>query len=221
EARIASMEAQLAGTRADLEQQARAAETRATQAEAELAAARAELAARPETPTPVDASEQISAIIQASERAATRIIDVAGQAHQEQVEQLDRMRAQVREEADRMVSWREQLGPIVHSIRSSIDRARARIDDIPDRIREALNPLGEAIDSVNDQLTSLVEEVAEPATSEDERGPGGAEDDDRSEPERPDDSSAPIRAIRLDEPEAARTGDATDDPGTHPGWHRR
>lgn len=176
--------------------------------EAELAAARAELSARPAPASAVDTSDQISAILQASERAATRVIDLAADAHREQAEQIDRLRERIRGEAERLAEWRKGLEPAVGSIRSSIDRARTKLDEIPDRIREALAPLGEAVDAVSEQFVTLVDRAAEPEVQTD-AGP----------PERDPavEAASLIRSIHLDERENARAVDGSEDPGT-PGW---
>jgi chromosome segregation ATPase len=226
ESRVGSLEGQLAGVRGNLEQRARVAESRATELGAELAGAREELRARAEAPPAADTSEQVSAILDAAERAAIRIIDLAGTTHREQVEQMDRMRAQVREETEQLAGWRRQLDPIVRSIQSSMDRARARISDVPDRIRDALEPVGEAMESVNDQLNSLAEgathteddqrvrqEPRSEAPPEDE--PVAREPEETTAPEEP---AAPVRPLHAGD-EVDLTNEGSGKPGNRPGWH--
>jgi len=165
ESRVADLEAQLVGVRTSLEKRAREAELRADRLEAKLAAAQHELREsleRPPSAAEPATSEHVTHILETAERAATRIIELAGTTHREHVEQLDRLRSEVREETERLATWRRQLEPMVLSIRSSIERAKTKIEDVPDRIRQALDPLGQAIDSVNDRLSGLVDEASAP-----------------------------------------------------------
>lgn len=194
ESRVANLEAQLAGVRAGLEQRAREAEARARALDAELAEARDQLRAGAEAPSGPAVGPDFSDIL---ETAANRIIELVGTTHRAQLEQMDRLRDQVREETERLATWRRQLAPLVGSIQSTVDRARARVEDVPERIRDALDPLGEAIDSVNEQLLRLVEEAAETESEDDQPDPeevsvddsGGADPDAASTP-------APIHPLR-------------------------
>ena len=212
ESRVASLETQLVGVRAGLEKRARDAELRADRLEAQLVAAQRDLREsldRPAGPEP-DTSEHVSRILETAERAATRIIELAGTTQREHLEQLDRVREDLREEGRRIASWRDQVEPMVSSIRSSMDTARSRIDDVPNRIREALAPLGEAIESVNDQLGGLLERATDRASGGEPASEAPTADLDTTEEPAtgtsPDgsptrDGSAPVHPLPLREEE--------------------
>ena len=138
-------------------QRARSAETRVdelgaelrsvrVELEAEIAAARAELeAARADAEepprVPCRTAAELSAALEAGERAMVQIMDGARGRAAEELREAERACREILAEIERLTAWRDRLAPLVGAVRSSIEDARGRAAGIGDRVDEAVDPL--------------------------------------------------------------------------------
>jgi hypothetical protein len=155
EHRIRQAEARLA----ELEEQLRARDQMMAQLHTELEAR--ELLAAPmeteepqaeeESPplTPKFMTEELSKIVVAAEASTSQIIERAWAATRDQIVDADRLWQDVQGEAMRFASWREEAEAIVQAVKGSIQAARAKIEEVPMRVQEALAPAVEAMVEVD------------------------------------------------------------------------
>jgi hypothetical protein len=99
--------------------------------------------------TPAYMSEELANVVKAAEESATRIIERAWEATRTQISQVDRLWREVQAEIVRFAAWREHVDPLISTMQGYIDEARARIDEVPRRIQEALSPAAEAMAAVD------------------------------------------------------------------------
>jgi hypothetical protein len=155
EHRIRQAEARLA----ELEEQLRGRDQLMAQLQTELEA-REFLAAHAQTETQADVeeppplttkfmTEELSKIVVAAEESTSQIIERAWAATRDQIVETDRLWRDVQGEAVRFASWREDAEAIVDSVRDSIQAARAKIEEVPMRVQEALAPAVEAMVEVD------------------------------------------------------------------------
>jgi hypothetical protein len=150
EARLAELEEQirsrdqlLAQVRDEMEARALA----SSQMEDDQAAPPAE--EEPPPLTPKFMTEELSKIVVAAEESTSQIIERAWAATRDQIIEADRLWRDVQFEAVRFASWREDAEVTVQSVKASIQAARAKIEDVPQRVQEALAPAVEAMVEVD------------------------------------------------------------------------
>lgn len=99
--------------------------------------------------TPKFMTEELSKIVVAAEESTSQIIERAWAATRDQIIEADRLWRDVQGEAVRFASWREDAEEIVESVKRSIREARAKIDEVPQRVQEALAPAVDAMVEVD------------------------------------------------------------------------
>lgn len=107
-------------------------------------------------------NEELATILGAAEESATRIIERARQATQQQVAEAERVWREAQSQISRFASWRERVDPALRSAQSKIEDARTRIDEVPERIRQALAPLADAIALLDGNLADVTSTVTPP-----------------------------------------------------------
>jgi len=137
------LEAELRSVRVELEAELRSVRV---ELEAEIAAARAELeAARADAEepprVPCRTAAELSAALEAGERAMVQIMDGARGRAAEELREAERACREILAEIERLTAWRDRLAPLVGAVRSSIEDARGRAAGIGDRVDEAVDPL--------------------------------------------------------------------------------
>jgi uncharacterized coiled-coil protein SlyX len=158
--------------------------------------------------------EELARVLSAAEEGAARIIHRAAITAQDQLARSTKAWEELRGEAAKVASWGQSMVPVITTVRSHLGEVRARIDDIPNRIQEALAPLAAAMTSIQESLVDL-SSVCRTFTSPDwisvDRGaesPNGQVEPD---------------VIRVPEAASTRVDQPRDDLGASepaPGWMR-
>lgn len=118
--------------------------------------------ARP-APAPMGfVSEELSKVVQAAEESAAAIIRRAWEATRDQIAEVERLWVEVQDEVLRFAAWRQQVEPVIESVRESIREANQRIAALPERILEAVRPAVEAMVAVDRGMSAFAEASALP-----------------------------------------------------------
>jgi chromosome segregation ATPase len=102
-------------------------------------------------------TEELSRVVAAAEESATRIIERAWSTTRQQITEADRLWREVQAEVIHFGSWRQHVEPKIGTVLGSIEEAKARIDEISERIQEALRPTVEAIGSVDESMADFAQ----------------------------------------------------------------
>ncbi len=100
-------------------------------------------------------SEELAGILAAAEESAAGIVERARITTERQITESTRLWREVEAEVARFSSWREQIEPVIQRIASKVDDVRARIEEVPERIREALAPMADSISSLDSDMAEL------------------------------------------------------------------
>ncbi|MDP8957165.1 MAG: hypothetical protein M3N24_09450 [Actinomycetota bacterium] len=100
-------------------------------------------------------SEELAGILAAAEESAAGIVERARITTERQITESTRLWREVEAEVTRFSSWREQIEPVIRRIASKVDDVRARIEEVPERIREALAPMADSISSLDSDMAEL------------------------------------------------------------------
>jgi hypothetical protein len=74
---------------------------------------------------------------------------------QRQIARSNRVWREVQAEVSRFASWRQEVEPVIRNVQSKVDSVRSEIEEVPERIRQALAPMADAISSVDADLAEL------------------------------------------------------------------
>jgi cell division septum initiation protein DivIVA len=100
-------------------------------------------------------TEELAGILTAAEDSAARIIERARETADRQLERSNRMWSEVQVEVARFASWRDEVEPVIRTVQSKVENVRSFIEEVPERIREALAPMAESISSIDSDLAEL------------------------------------------------------------------
>jgi hypothetical protein len=93
-----------------------------------------------------------------AEESAARIIERAWEATRAQISEVDRLWREVQAEIVRFAAWRQHIDPLIGAVQGYIDEAaRARLDEVPRRIQEALSPAAEALAAVDAGMSEFAQ----------------------------------------------------------------
>ena len=67
----------------------------------------------------------------------------------------NRLGREVQADVARFASWRDQVEPVIRQVLSKVDSVRSIVDDVPERIRQALAPMADAISSIDADMAEL------------------------------------------------------------------
>jgi len=115
---------------------------------------------RPEVTTSF--SEELAGILAAAEESAAGIVERARSTTERQITESTRLWREVEAEVARFSSWREEVEPVIRRIASKVDDVRVRIEDVPERIREALAPMADSISSIDADMAELAAATTPP-----------------------------------------------------------
>ena len=117
--------------------------------------------------TPRFLSDELSTILSAAEESATRIIERARQATEQQVADAQAVWREAQTQVARFAAWRERVDPLLRSTQGGIDEVRGRIEEVPNQIRQALAPLADAVAALGRDLADVANKASPPMS------PGG------------------------------------------------
>ena len=107
-------------------------------------------------------SEELAGILAAAEESAAGIVERARITTERQITESTRLWREVEAEVSRFASWREQVEPVIRRIAGKVDDVRTRIEEVPERIREALAPMADAISSLDSDMAELAAATTPP-----------------------------------------------------------
>ncbi|MGH2811314.1 MAG: hypothetical protein ACRDI1_01195, partial [Actinomycetota bacterium] len=119
-------------------------------------------------------TEELSGILSAAEESASRIVERARATTQRQIARSNRVWREVQAEVARFASWREEVEPVIRAVQSKVEGVRAEIEEVPERIRQALAPMADSISSIDGDLADLAAACNPPLLL----APGGLESKD-------------------------------------------
>jgi cell division septum initiation protein DivIVA len=143
-------------------------------------------------------NDELAQILRAAEESASRIVERARTTTDQQIEESNRLWHEVQAEVARFAAWRDEVEPVIHAVQSKVDDVRTYIDEVPERIREALAPVAESISSIDSDLADLASRATPPLLLT----PSGVAGS----------SAAGSAADETDEPEAEAEPPATEEP---------
>jgi len=100
-------------------------------------------------------NEELGSILNAAEESAARIVERAHESTEHQITESNRLWREVQAELARFVAWREQVDPLIHGIQTRVHDVRGTVEEVPERIRQALAPMADAISSLDGELGDL------------------------------------------------------------------
>jgi uncharacterized coiled-coil protein SlyX len=100
-------------------------------------------------------TEELAGILTAAEESAARIVERAQASTERQIMESHRLWREVQAEVARFASWRDQVEPAIRLVQSKLRYVRGLVEDVPERIREALSPMADAISSVDAHIAEL------------------------------------------------------------------
>jgi len=107
-------------------------------------------------------TEELAGILAAAEESAARIVERARASTQRQIMESNRLWREVQAEVARFASWRDQVEPVIQQVQSKVGSVRGLVDDVPERIRDALAPMADAISSIDADMAELASALTPP-----------------------------------------------------------
>lgn len=107
-------------------------------------------------------TEEIAGVLNAAEESAARILERARVQSEQQIIKSSRLWEEVRAEVARLASWRQGIEPVIQTVMTKVDGIRTQIEDVPERIREALAPMADSISGIDGDLAELAEACSPP-----------------------------------------------------------
>jgi chromosome segregation ATPase len=99
--------------------------------------------------------EELTRIMGVAQEGAARIIDRAAASAREQMARSIEVWHGIQTEVSRLAAWRDAMEPAVGAVKSRLDGIRVQIEEIPERIKQALAPLADAMASIDESLNDL------------------------------------------------------------------
>jgi hypothetical protein len=126
--------------------------------------------AQPEPPSPARhddvtsrfLTEELAGILAAAEESASRIVERARASTERQIMESNRLWREVQAEVARFASWRDQIEPVIRQVQSKVEGARGLVEDVPERIRDALRPMADAIASIDADMAEFSSALTPP-----------------------------------------------------------
>jgi cell division septum initiation protein DivIVA len=121
-------------------------------------------------------TEELAGILAAAEQSASRIVERARTSTEQQIVESNRLWRDVQGEVSRFGVWRDQVEPAIRRAQSKVEGVRDLVDDVPERIRQALAPMADAIAAIEADMAELTSALTPPLLLT----PGGeGEEDER------------------------------------------
>jgi hypothetical protein len=133
-------------------------------------------------------NDELAQILRAAEESAARIVERARTTTEQQIDESNRLWHEVQAEVARFAAWRDEVEPVIHAVQSKVDGVRTYIDEVPERIREALAPVAESISAIDTDLAELASRATPPLLLT----PGGVVGSTVAETFEPEPESEPV-----------------------------
>jgi chromosome segregation ATPase len=109
---------------------------------------------------------EVAPVLKAAEESAVTMLEEAQSQSRKRLEETERASQEVQRQVNWLITWRQQIEPLIRAVQERIGETRQRIEEIPDRIRQALMPVADSMTTATAELGQLVESSAPPAMSE-------------------------------------------------------
>jgi hypothetical protein len=100
-------------------------------------------------------TEELAGILAAAEESAARIVERGRATTQRQIARSNRVWRDVQAEVSRFASWRQEVEPLIRNVQSKVEGVRSEIEEVPERIRQALAPMADSMSSIDADLAEL------------------------------------------------------------------
>jgi chromosome segregation ATPase len=114
---------------------------------------------------------EVAPILRAAEESAAMVIRQARAASEQERAHLDDARGELQAQLGVITSWWNDVHEVLSPIQENLSAARKTIEDIGERVREALFPLSGLIGTIGQELMKLSQISSPPTTPQPERGP--------------------------------------------------
>ncbi len=112
---------------------------------------------------------QVAPILRAAEESAAMVLRQARAASEQERAHLDEARGELQAQLGVITSWWNDVHEVLSPIQENLSAARKTIEDIGERVREALFPLSGLIGTIGQELMKLSQISSPPLPSEPER----------------------------------------------------
>ena len=114
---------------------------------------------------------EVAPILRAAEESAAMVIRQARAASEQERAHLDDARGELQAQLGVITSWWNDVHEVLSPIQENLSAARKTIEDIGERVREALFPLSGLIGTIGQELMKLSQISSPPTAPQPERGP--------------------------------------------------
>jgi hypothetical protein len=116
-------------------------------------------------------TDELAKIMEAAQESTSQILERARASTREQIAEAHRLWEDVQAEVVRFETWREGAASVVRSVQGAVEKARAEIEGLPDRIQGALAPAVDAMVKVDAGMARFAAASSLPSL----RNPAGLE----------------------------------------------
>jgi len=124
--------------------------------------------ARPDPATNFLVTE-VAPILRAAEESAAKVLRQARAASEQERAHMDEARGELQAQLGVITTWWNDVHEVLNPIQENLSAARKTIEDIGERVREALFPLGGLIGTIGQELSKLSQISSPPIPSQSER----------------------------------------------------
>ena len=103
-------------------------------------------------PSSEDLLEEMTKVVTVTEEATNRILGEARDTLMKEIEAAEALRDRARAEIQEAAAWRRHWAPIIQAFQATVAEAGAAVQDVPERMRDALAPLTAAAAALDEDL---------------------------------------------------------------------
>ena len=118
---------------------------------------------------------EVAPILRAAEESAAKVLRQARAASEQERAHMDEARGELQAQLGVITNWWNDVHEVLNPIQENLSAARKTIEDIGERVREALFPLGGLIGTIGQELAKLSQISSPPIPSQSERDAAGRE----------------------------------------------
>jgi chromosome segregation ATPase len=96
--------------------------------------------------------EEMTKAVATTEEATQRILHHARETLMKEIEAAEALRKRAKSEISEAGAWRRHWGPILKGFQATVKETASTIEDVPERVREALGPLTAAAAALDEDL---------------------------------------------------------------------
>ena len=158
--------------------------------------------------------EEMTRVVSVTEESTRKILEHARTTLMREIDAAEALRDQARSEIAQAAAWRQHWGPIIKAFQDTIHETQGAIDDIPERIRQALAPLTAAAAALDHDLLQFAaldgSIQGSPAQAEGDQPPAAGSPDAEAVPDEAGHQDDAI-VVGEAEDESAGSADAADE----------